>query len=152
MNQNLYLLYHAYEINGHEEIKILGIYTSPENAEQAKQRYLHLEGFREFPAHCFWIQRYAPNKDDAWTDGFFTEPESVLQSFRKLSAELSAFLELPDNWENQEYFELLQEISWKLSVSDDIADIAEYLERFTADRIRKAKPEYLRFAHKILNL
>ena len=152
MNQNLYLLYHAYEINGYEEIKILGIYTSPENAEQAKQRYLKLDGFREFPSHCFWIQRCTPDKDDAWTEGFFSEPESVLAEFRKLSAELSTFLGIPDNWENQEYFELLQEISWKLSVSDDVADIAEYLERLTADRIQKSKPEYLRFAHKILNL
>ncbi len=150
MNDKLYLLYHGYEINGLEEIKILGIYTTPELAEQAKKRYIMKDGFREFPLHCFFIQEYTPDEDEYWTEGFFSEPESVMEDFRKMSALLSEFLGIPDDWENEEYFALLQEISWKLAVSDNPEDIAEYAEHLT--ECQKSKEEYLAFAEKILHL
>ncbi len=152
MNKQLYLLYHAYEINGREEIKMLGIYTSPEYAEQAKIRYSRKEGFRDFPLHCFYTAAYYPDQDLQWTEGFFTEPESVLEDFRKLSAQLSEFLQIPDDWENPDYFELLQEISWKIAVSDNLADIAEYIQRLSSGYRQKSKAEYLQFAYQILNL
>ncbi len=152
MNDKLYLLYHGYEINGFEEIKILGIYTTPKLAEQAKKRYIMKDGFRDFPQHCFIIQAYTPNEDEYWTEGFFSEPESVFTDFQKLSALLSEFLNIPDDWENEEYFALLQEVSWKTAVSDNAAEIAEYIERLTDCFQQKSKAEYLAFAEKILHL
>lgn len=151
--QELYLLYHAYEMNGYEETKILGIYTSYENAEQAKQRYLKQSGFCCFPSHCFVIQNYIPDKDMQWQEGFFFSYQKPYQEFQKLSKALCEFLEMQEDWENQEYFELLQEISWKLASSDDIADIAEFTERMTADFLpeRKTKEAYLKFSRDIWN-
>ncbi|MBD5142342.1 MAG: hypothetical protein HDT22_01850 [Ruminococcus sp.] len=152
--QELYLLSHAYEISGHEEIKILGIYTNYQNAEQAKQRYLQQEGFCNFPSHCFVIENYIPDKDCNWSNGFFMTNPEVFQNFQKLSKKLSEFLNLKENWENQEYFNLLQEISWKLSASDNITEIAEFIERMTENFLPNKKPKelYLKFAEVILNL
>ncbi len=152
--QELYLLSHTYEINGYEQMKILGIYTSYQNAEQAKQRYLQQEGFCNFPSHCFVIESYIPDKDCNWKDGFFITNPEVYQNFQKLSKKLSEFLNLKEDWENQEYFELLQEMSWKLSDSDNIAEIAEFIERMTKNFLPDKQPKefYLKFAEVIWNL
>lgn len=152
--QELYLLYHAYEINGYEKIKILGIYTNYQNAEQAKQIYLKQEGFRDFSSHCFVIDKYIANKNSNWQEGFFMTNPEVYQNFQKLSKKLSEFLNLKEDWENQEYFELLQEISWKLSDSNDIADITEFIEHMTENFFLNKKPKefYLKFAEIIWNL
>lgn len=48
----MYLLYHMYEYgeeNEHEEIKILGIYSSKQEASKAMERHYKLPGFKEYP-------------------------------------------------------------------------------------------------------
>lgn len=74
----IYLLVHVYEYgndNEHEETKMLGIYSSMKNAEDAKKRYSNLDGFIKYDIECFSIYEYELNKDSEWTEGFMTWEE-----------------------------------------------------------------------------
>lgn len=68
----VYLLQHAYQYgknDEHEEIKLLGIYTSPHKAKNAVDFYKNLTGFREYSDECFYIDKFELNKGE-WTEGF----------------------------------------------------------------------------------
>lgn len=72
----VYLLQHCYEYEvvediSKENIKIIGIYSSRERAEQAIERYKLKEGFNRFPVDCFYIDGYELDQDH-WKDGFIT--------------------------------------------------------------------------------
>lgn len=70
----VYLLEHSYEYElvddvMVEQIKTIGIYSSKEKAEQARERYKTKKGFNRFPIDCFYISEYELDEDH-WTDGF----------------------------------------------------------------------------------
>ena len=72
----VYLLQHSYEKVVVEdikidEVKIIGIYSSYENAEQVKKEYINKPGFNKFAEDCFYIDEYELNQNN-WTEGFFT--------------------------------------------------------------------------------
>jgi hypothetical protein len=68
---NVYLLWHAYEIEpGRDEEMLIGVYTSHELAEAAKKRMSEQPGFRDHPDD-FEIAEYKLDQDH-WTQGFVT--------------------------------------------------------------------------------
>ena len=56
--------------SGEDNSKLIGVYSSEELAEQAKQRSLLLPGFRDLP-DAFIIDRYEVDQDN-WTTGYVT--------------------------------------------------------------------------------
>jgi len=73
LNKQVYLLCHSYEYgteNEHEEIKVLGIYSSEGSALLALERYYNLVGFNKFPKECFSVQCFIIDKDESWKEGF----------------------------------------------------------------------------------
>ena len=82
----VFLLWHVKELPGDEEdAKLIGVYSSPQQAEQAKHRALSRPGFRDYPAG-FLIDRYTVDQDH-WTEGFVTEThEELLRRWEQGSA------------------------------------------------------------------
>jgi homoserine kinase type II len=64
----VYLLWHAHNLDEEEEVKLLGVYSSEQKAEKARERARSLPGFRDYPEN-FHIDRYAVDRDH-WTEGF----------------------------------------------------------------------------------
>lgn len=74
--EKVYLVQHCYEYEVVEEInkeniKIIGIYSSYEKAEQVIEAYKTKKGFNRFPVDCFYIDEYILDQDH-WKDGFIT--------------------------------------------------------------------------------
>ena len=72
MSERIYLLMHIYlygENDECEEKKLIGIYSSRENAEETISQYLNLPGFCEYSRDCFKIDKFVIN-EDKWTKGF----------------------------------------------------------------------------------
>ncbi len=67
----IYLLHHVHEFDdGHEDVKLIGGYTSEQSALEAKQRVFNKPGFRERPSG-FIISELVLNRD-GWVDGYVT--------------------------------------------------------------------------------
>ena len=69
----VYLLQHYYDYgkeSEHEEVKELGVYSTRELAEEARDRYAALPGFRDLPLDCFYISLYTLDEDTGWKEGF----------------------------------------------------------------------------------
>lgn len=72
----VYLLQHSYKYEICEgvktdETKIIGIYSTEEKAQEAKEQFKIKKGFDRFPEDCFYIDEYKLDQDN-WTDGFIT--------------------------------------------------------------------------------
>ena len=72
----VYLLKHSYDYEIYEDInvtniKLIGIYSSRQNAEEVKERYKRKKGFNRHPEKCFLINEYIVNEDH-WMEGFVT--------------------------------------------------------------------------------
>jgi hypothetical protein len=78
---DVWLLWHVRELpDGEEDPKLLGVYASPEDAEQAKVRVESQPGFRDSP-EGFEVSRMTVGKDH-WTEGFVTEThEDIVRQF-----------------------------------------------------------------------
>ena len=71
MKPIVYLLWHMHETPaGEEDNKLIGVYSSPEAAEQARQRKIAFPGFRQLP-DGFVVDPYTVD-EDAWSEGFVT--------------------------------------------------------------------------------
>ena len=64
----VFLLQHSYEINGEEETKIIGIYSSREKADSIVNEYKELPAFKDYP-NDFFIDGYDIDMDN-WKEGF----------------------------------------------------------------------------------
>ena len=67
---SVFLVTHAYELRGEEQIKIIGVYKSKKDARLAVRRKKRMEGFRDHPKG-FHIDCLELGKDQ-WSEGFFT--------------------------------------------------------------------------------
>lgn len=68
---DVFVLQHIHEFeDGAEEVKMIGVYSSQESAEQAVQRLVLQAGFCDTP-EGFHIDRYRLDKDH-WTEGYVT--------------------------------------------------------------------------------
>jgi len=71
--KSVFIVQHSYEssITGEEETKLVGAYSSKENAEKAIERLSKQPGFKDLPDY-FSVDEYVIDKDN-WTEGFVTE-------------------------------------------------------------------------------
>ena len=71
----VYVLWHVYELTDdygeHDEEKLIGIYSTYDNAQAAIQSHKDLEGFKDLPIDCFEIHEYELDSSN-WKDGFTT--------------------------------------------------------------------------------
>lgn len=75
--KKVYLVQHSYEYEieegiPSEETKIIGIYSSIEKAKETVEHFLTIEGFKDFPEDCFYIDAYKLDTNN-WEDGFITK-------------------------------------------------------------------------------
>ncbi|HKD77026.1 MAG TPA: hypothetical protein VKB76_16085 [Ktedonobacterales bacterium] len=66
----VYVLQHSHELDGCDEAKMIGVYSSPEQAQAAVERLRQQPGFAEYPDD-FSIDGYLLDEDN-WTQGFVT--------------------------------------------------------------------------------
>ena len=66
----VYLLHHIRTIEDHEDVKLLGVFSSRELAERAKERALNLQGFKDSP-DGFSVDKYIIDRM-GWTAGYRT--------------------------------------------------------------------------------
>ena len=72
----VYILQHIYEAaNGEEDVKLLGVYSSELNAQDAISRLRDQSGFRDHP-EGFHISRYNLDEDH-WREGFISWKEAT---------------------------------------------------------------------------
>nr|WP_315402745.1 hypothetical protein [uncultured Sphingobacterium sp.] len=72
--ENVYLLWHTHidkNLDGGEDIKLIGVYSSELLAEEALKRKSTEKGFKDH-LEGFEISRYILDHD-AWSSGFVTE-------------------------------------------------------------------------------
>lgn len=88
----LYILRHSYRFEegnkfgvrpGYEEVKLLGVYSSRELAEEAAERYFQYEGFDRYPKSSFTIDEYEVGKDSEWTDGFVKKDDIAAPDYEE---------------------------------------------------------------------
>lgn len=68
--KSVHILQHTYELDGHDETKFIGAYSSKLEAEQAIKRLSQHNGFK-YRVEGFVMDEYEINKDH-WTAGFST--------------------------------------------------------------------------------
>ena len=69
--RSVFLVMHARKLlDGHEDLKLIGVYGSQGRAQEAVERSRQLEGFRDHP-DGFSIDGYLIDQDH-WTEGFVT--------------------------------------------------------------------------------
>jgi hypothetical protein len=73
---HIFILWHVHELPDEEDIKLIGVYSTRELAEQAQQRALTQPGFCDAP-EGFCIDCYQVNKDH-WTEGYITQTHEEL--------------------------------------------------------------------------
>ena len=82
--QKVYLLFHQFEIRDtrnedlEERAKLIGAYSSEEEARMAIARASNQPGFRDFP-DGFVIDAYHLNRDN-WPEGFISWEEALSSS------------------------------------------------------------------------
>ncbi len=71
---DVFLLWHTHDLTDdcgtHEEVKLIGVFSSEEKASEAMEQLKDKEGFRDFPISCFEIAKMKIDRT-SWVDGFF---------------------------------------------------------------------------------
>lgn len=72
--KDVFLLWHSHDLaddfGTHEEVKLIGVFSSRAKAAEVREQLQEKEGFRDFPASCFTIDRTRVDQA-SWTEGFF---------------------------------------------------------------------------------
>ena len=66
----VFIVTHSYELQGAEQIKIIGAYASKKDAQLAVRRKKRYPGFRKYPKG-FYIDCFELGRDQ-WDEGFIT--------------------------------------------------------------------------------
>ncbi len=114
--KQVYLLQHSYEYGEeleHQCTKDLGIYSTYENAEKAKQRYANLEGFCKYPENCFCITEFDIDVDSSWTEEFVGTDE-IYRDVEKLTVYFNHRLGIEKNieesWKDSDYYNFIYDV------------------------------------------
>ena len=77
----VFLLWHLHEFpDGEEDTKLIGVYSTRELAERARERMVCQPGFGDLPLG-FQICPYQLDKDN-WTEGYVTEThDDIVRKF-----------------------------------------------------------------------
>ncbi|AXI01470.1 DUF7336 domain-containing protein [Aquirhabdus parva] len=70
--KKVYLLQHWYDEDDLETYKILAVFSSKEKADEAREYFAKLSGFRDYPED-FIINSYVLDELKEWTEGFVSE-------------------------------------------------------------------------------
>lgn len=73
-NKLLYVLWHEHENdtdNDTSTVRLLGVYSSEDYAEKAKDKYQKQRGFSSFPEE-FCIDKYMIDSDAGWLTGYYS--------------------------------------------------------------------------------
>ena len=72
---DVFMLWHVYELRDdfgiHDEEKLIGVFSSEANAQEAIAQLKDKEGFRDLPLCCFEIHKTKVDRI-GWEDGFAT--------------------------------------------------------------------------------
>jgi len=68
--KTIFILQHSYELDGHDETKFIGAYSTKEQAELAITRLKDKNGFK-YRTDAFEISEYELDQNN-WTEGFST--------------------------------------------------------------------------------
>ena len=72
---DVFMLWHVYELRDdfgiHDEEKLIGVFSSEANAQEAIEHLKDKEGFRDLPLCCFEIHKTKVDRI-GWEDGFAT--------------------------------------------------------------------------------
>ena len=72
---DVFLLWHTHDLTDdcgtHEEVKLIGVFSSEKKASEALEQLKVMEGFRDFPVSCFETAGMKVDQS-SWADGFFT--------------------------------------------------------------------------------
>ena len=72
---DVFMLWHVYELRDdfgiHDEEKLIGVFSSEANAQEAIEQLKDKEGFRVLPLCCFEIHKTKVDRI-GWEDGFAT--------------------------------------------------------------------------------
>ena len=158
-NCKIYLLYHQYEYGEHceyEELKILGIYSSEQKAQEAIERYYKLAGFKKYSKECFVVDEYIVNEDRCWKEGFVSSAD-LEQDFEILTNCFNEWLcnnKSPcESWENKAYYNALCEVNEVIYEMKDITKLAEHIQQVWIRRFddkSKSFDDYMEIAGKII--
>ncbi|MBL0104116.1 MAG: hypothetical protein IPP51_10440 [Bacteroidetes bacterium] len=92
--KTVFILHHSYELEGQEETKLIGVYSTEKQAQLAISRLKDKNGFKYLP-DAFVISENEIDKDN-WTEGFATltsiQVKGKDDSWKKVLAEC-----LPNN-------------------------------------------------------
>ena len=69
--KRVFVVLHSYELDGCEETKFIGVYTTRQVANEAIRRLQVAPGFRDHPTE-FSVDEY-PLDLDHWVEGFVTD-------------------------------------------------------------------------------
>lgn len=73
----VYFLEHFYDNKeGEEIVRSIGVFSSIEKAEKAKEKYKEKKGFNNF-INSFNIDKYETDIDACWIDGFISGDEAL---------------------------------------------------------------------------
>lgn len=131
----VYLLQHSYEVvyegESFDETKIIGIYTTKENAEEVVRRYKSIVGFDKYPLSCFNIDVYELNQDH-WKEGFVKSDE-IAEDFENLTYCFNKWLNfektIEESWEDDEYYDVLCEVNREAYKAKDAVELAIHISR-----------------------
>lgn len=162
MNKNLdnkmYLLYHQYEYGENNENKILGIYSSEQEAFKAIERYYKLDGFKKYSKDCFGVDEYNVDVDSGWKEGFVNSND-LEKDFEILTECFNEWLcnnKSPrESWENETYYNALCDINRMMYKINNIKELAEYIQNVWISRINdKSKnfEEYIQITSKVMKI
>lgn len=74
---DVFILWHDHEMpGGEEDVKLIGVYATAEDADAARLRAAGQPGFRDYPEE-FHVSRYTVGEDH-WTEGFITMTHEYL--------------------------------------------------------------------------
>ena len=155
----LYRLSHIHEYgeDGNEdvEIKMLGIYSTLENATKASERYYLLPGFNCYSKECFMIDEYVVDEDSEWKEGFIGT-DKIRRDFEKITACFNKWLEkdvgIEESWNDENYYNALCKISYLVFKPMNACELAEQIRRIWLDYFadEKSFEEYLHIAKTLL--
>ncbi len=75
----VYTLEHTYSVNEiYKTSKLIGLFSSWEEADKVIDQFIQLPGFREYPRSCFIITKHIVDDFDKWKDGFTDDQLELL--------------------------------------------------------------------------
>ena len=134
-DDKMYLLYHQFEYGEHnenEDLMILGIYSSEQEASKAIERYYKLAGFKKYSKECFIVDEYIVDVDTNWKNGF-ANPVCLDWNFEILTSCFNEWLgnnkSLDESWKDEAYYKALCRVYKVVYKIRDIRELAEYIQQ-----------------------